>query len=183
MPWIVNCESYPHSWFLSIGNHFLLSPGALRADSIIEMDNDKPVLNSRQGFTLIELMIVVVIIGILASISIPNFLHMQDRAKEAALRSNMHSLQTAMEDFAVQTNGFYPDDGTSTTPGGLTVADLCPGGAFFPNPFSGVPTVVSWDADPAVSGEIGVNPAASDAYTIKGFGKEDLLGFTLNQGM
>lgn len=161
----------------------MLNPGRLRADSIIEMDNDKPVLNSRQGFTLIELMIVTVIIGILLSISVPNFIHMQDRAREAAVRSNMHALQTAIEDFAVQTLGFYPDDATSTTPGGSTVADLCPGADYPNNPFTGGPTVVNWDADPAASGEIGVNPAITDGYIIKGFGKQDLLGFTLKEGM
>ena len=147
------------------------------------MENDTHVLNSSRGFTLIELMIVTVIIGLLISIAVPNFIHMQDRARGAALRSNMHSLQTAMEDFAVQTLGYYPDDATSTTPGGLTVADLCPGGEFFPNPFTGAATVVSWDVDPAAPGEIGINPADFDAYSIKGFGKEDLLAFTLNQGM
>ena len=48
-----------------------------------------------KGFTLIELMIVVAIIGILAAIAIPNFLKFQSRARQSEAKSNLKAVFTA----------------------------------------------------------------------------------------
>ena len=57
-------------------------------------------LNARRGgFTLIELMIVVAIIGILAAIAIPNFLRFQLKAKSSEGKTNLSAIRTAEESY------------------------------------------------------------------------------------
>jgi prepilin-type N-terminal cleavage/methylation domain-containing protein len=63
---------------------------------------------NRKAFTLIELLIVVAIIAILAAIAVPNFLEAQVRAKVSRVKSDMRSLNTALEAYVVDYNG-YPD--------------------------------------------------------------------------
>ena len=53
------------------------------------------------------------IVGILAAIAIPNFLAMQNRAKEASVKGGMHTLNLALEDYATGTGGIYPNTLTS----------------------------------------------------------------------
>ncbi len=133
------------------------------------------MLRNSKGFTLIELMIVVVIIGILAAIAIPNFISMQDRAREGSVKANMHTIQLAAEDFAVQSDGVYPTAAADATPGGETVADLCPSNAYPDNPFTNAATVVGWGVAPAGDGGIAFTTNLATQYIIEGNGKDAVL--------
>jgi prepilin-type N-terminal cleavage/methylation domain-containing protein len=68
---------------------------------------------NRKGFTLVELMIVVAIIGILASIAIPNFVDMQYRAKRAEVPSNVDGIKTAQLAYDASYDS-YIDAGSSS---------------------------------------------------------------------
>jgi type IV pilus assembly protein PilA len=131
------------------------------------------MLRTQKGFTLIELMIVVVIIGILAAIAIPNFIAMQNRAKEGSTKANMHTFQLSAEDYGVQNDGTYAD------PASLVAALLPSGGNNFKNPFSqGTGSGNAWEdrgsfvADPAAtSGITSYADSNQTNYNIKGVGK------------
>lgn len=64
-------------------------------------------LRNRQGFTLIELMIVVVIIGILAAIAIPKFNNASARAKEKEADGILSQIYRLQETYAAENNGSY----------------------------------------------------------------------------
>jgi prepilin-type N-terminal cleavage/methylation domain-containing protein len=63
----------------------------------------------RKAFTLIELLIVVAIISILASIAVPNFIEAQTRAKTARVKNDMRTIAVAWESYHVDWN-CYPLD-------------------------------------------------------------------------
>jgi prepilin-type N-terminal cleavage/methylation domain-containing protein len=68
-----------------------------------------------RGFTLIELMIVVVILGILVSIAIPQLNAAQSRAKDASTKSNMSAFRTMVEIYSALYGGIYPPDATAVS--------------------------------------------------------------------
>jgi prepilin-type N-terminal cleavage/methylation domain-containing protein len=61
----------------------------------------------RNGFTLVEIMIVVVIIALLAAIAIPNMLRSRQQAQEATAQANLKLIASALENYAA-INSVYP---------------------------------------------------------------------------
>ena len=72
----------------------------------------------KAGFTLVEIMIVVAIIGLLAAIAIPNFVKARATSQANACINNMRQLDAACNQFALEnkkTTGYQPTD-TDVTP-------------------------------------------------------------------
>lgn len=86
-------------------------------------------MKNRKGFTLIELMIVIAIIGILAAMAIPNFKKAREQAREKACYSNIRVLLGAIEmynmDHSVMMDS--PNQGSLTGAAGYLKAEVvCP---------------------------------------------------------
>jgi len=69
---------------------------------------------ARKGFTLVEILIVVVILGILAAIVIPQFTSASETAKASSLVSQLQTLRSQLELYQVQHNGSYPSTTSAT---------------------------------------------------------------------
>lgn len=65
-------------------------------------------MRAKRGFTLVEILIVVVILGILAAIVVPQFTQASTEAKENSLRSDLQSLRSQIELYKVQHNDVAP---------------------------------------------------------------------------
>ena len=68
----------------------------------------KRMKRKESGFTLVELIIVIVILGILASIAIPSIIGSADEARETALSQDLSTLRKAVQLYAAQHQAKYP---------------------------------------------------------------------------
>ena len=66
-------------------------------------------MNCKKGFTLVEILIVVIILGILAAIVIPQFTEASNDARESALTSDLQTVRSQLELYKVQHNEKYPN--------------------------------------------------------------------------
>jgi prepilin-type N-terminal cleavage/methylation domain-containing protein len=69
------------------------------------------VHRAQHGFTLLELLIVLTVIGILASIAIPIYFEQRQKAKDSAVKEGIHTIQLGIEKWVVDQHAQYPSDG------------------------------------------------------------------------
>lgn len=136
-----------------------------------------------KGFTLVELLIVVIILGILAAIVIPQFTSASEDAKKSSLTSQLQTLRSQVELYKLQHGDKYPTS-TGAANGawswakltGKTTEDGSAGGTFGPyvqntliNPLNGSSDVGYAAADPTFGGAW--TGAATDGWLITANGK------------
>jgi len=124
------------------------------------------MLRSKKGFTLIELMIVVAIIGILAAIAIPNFLKFQAKSKQSEAKTNLKAAFTAETSYFGEFNTYGDFSTVNWEPIGSKQIYQYEIGTETMSPPSGIPsgTAPTWTRTPAWT---------TTAFTIGAWGNID----------
>ena len=104
-------------------------------------------MKKSKGFTLVEIMIVVLIIGILLAIAVPNFLKARETSRTKTCVANLRQVESAKEQWAMETG-----QGATATP---TQAELTGANGYIKNwpncPSGGTYTISNMSANPTCS--------------------------------
>jgi len=131
------------------------------------MKNRFAAARSRTGFTLVEVLIVVVIMAILAATIIPQFTDSTKDAKSSTVRFNLHTLRSQIELYRTQHNGVAPGALLAELTQSTNAAGGSGTGVNFPygpyireipkNPFTNSAAVKTITTDPAVGTDVTAN--------------------------
>jgi len=81
-------------------------------------------LNRKEGFSLVELMIVVLVIGILAAIAIPSYLGIQKKSARSEAKSNLLAISLALESYMAENNDYGAAGLYTYSPGGVFTGNI-----------------------------------------------------------
>jgi len=122
------------------------------------------------GFTLVELLIVIIIIGILAAIAIPLFLNQRDKAKTASLKEAMHQIAIGIKSYAADTtDAVYPPAGAPGLKDLLVASqmDVWPSNAWHPG--EDIATHSTRE------GDVMYSLVAADEFRLDGYGPGNVI--------
>ena len=125
----------------------------------------------QRGFTLVELMIVVIIVGILAAVAIPMYTGATEKSRATECVAALGTIRSAMRNYYAEhvtfVNAGFTDGSQVTSTGILEVADVDLNGRFFSSEcytFNGAPTADAYSIE--CDGSSSTAPAAGDVATI-----------------